>query len=213
MRPNSFTDHCIAFVDTAVRTVLHPQTRIPSRPNPAEGLDEASLSTSQKQHIANLMRVNHAGEVSAQALYQGQALTAKKPEIRDHLQIAADEEVDHLAWCEQRLTELDAHTSLLAPLWYSSSFVIGALAGLAGDKISLGFLAETERQVTRHLHSHLERIPPEDQKTQAILKQMAIDENNHALAAFEHGGTILPEPIRALMRWGSRLLTTSSYYL
>lgn len=213
MRPYSFTDQCIEIIDTALRTVLKPNERMATRPNPSEGLAEAHLNNTQKQHIASLMRVNHAGEVSAQALYQGQALTAQKPAIREHLRTAAEEEVDHLAWCEQRLTELDAYPSVLTPIWYSVSFVIGALAGLAGDHISLGFLAETERQVTRHLHGHLALIPPEDKKTHAIITQMAIDENNHALSAFAQGGHTLPYVVRTLMHWGSRLLTTSSYYL
>ena len=159
------------------------------------------------------MRVNHAGEVAAQALYQGQALAARKNDIRNHLQHAADEEIDHLAWCEQRLAELDAQPSALIPLWYGASFLLGVMAGIAGDQISLGFLAETERQVTQHLHHHLTLIPTQDRKTQAIIKQMAIDENNHALSAFAHGGRSLPLFVRAWMRWGSRLLTSSSYYL
>ncbi|PJD92448.1 MAG: demethoxyubiquinone hydroxylase family protein [Legionella sp.] len=213
MRLYSFTDQCIEIIDTALRTVLKPDERIATRPNPSESIPEAQLRDTQKQHIANLMRVNHAGEVSAQALYQGQALTAKTPAIKDHLRIAAEEEVDHLAWCEQRLEELDAYPSVLIPLWYSTSLVIGALAGLAGDHISLGFLAETERQVTRHLHRHLAMIPAEDKKTHAIIQQMAIDENNHALSAFAQGGHALPYVVRTLMHWGSRLLTTSSYYL
>ncbi|HVT63332.1 MAG TPA: 2-polyprenyl-3-methyl-6-methoxy-1,4-benzoquinone monooxygenase, partial [Legionellaceae bacterium] len=185
--------------DTALRTVFKPHERTTSRPIPGADLPEAALSAAQKQHIAALMRVNHAGEVSAQALYQGQALTAKTPSIRQHLQQAADEEIDHLAWCEQRLKELNAKPSVLNPIWYTASFILGAFAGWIGDQISLGFLAETERQVTQHLHRHLNAIPKHDQKTHAIVKQMAIDENNHALSAFAHGGRSLPSVICTFM--------------
>ncbi len=213
MRVHSFVDHCVALFDTALQTVCPTPMRQSTRANPSTGIKENPLNSAQKQHAAGLMRVNHAGEISAQALYQGQALTAQKPHIRDHLQAAAAEEIDHLAWCEQRLTELDAEPSVFAPFWYSASFVIGALAGLAGDRISLGFLAETEEQVTRHLHHHLQKLPTDDHKSRAIIQQMAIDENNHALSAYAHGAMTLPPMIRTLMRWSSKLLTTSSYYL
>ena len=213
MRPNSYTDKIIASIDMALRTVITPKHRVCERPNPSEHLHEAPLTPSQKKHIAGLMRVNHAGEVSAQALYQGQAATATHPELQDHLRIAAQEEIDHLAWCEQRLQELDSRPSILSPLWYGGSFIIGALAGLAGDQLSLGFLAETEQQVTRHLQQHLTAVPAEDIKTHAILEQMAIDETKHAQSALDHGGRALPEIIRTLMTWSSRLLTSSSYYL
>ena len=213
MRPYSFSDQCIALLDTAIQTVFPEPKRTTPREKPGTDIPEHSLTSRQKQHAAGLMRVNHAGEVSAQALYQGQALVARKEAIREHLQHAAAEEVDHLAWCEQRLSELESTTSLLNPLWYSASFVIGALAGLAGDRISLGFLAETEEQVTRHLQSHLYSLPAEDLKSRAIVKQMAIDENKHALSAYEHVGTTLPDVIRTMMRWGSKLLIKSSYYI
>lgn len=213
MRLYSFSDQCIAIIDSAIQTVFPESERHTPRPSPAALVPEQTLSAQQKQLAAGLMRVNHSGEVSAQALYQGQALVARKAEIREHLLQAAAEEVDHLAWCEARLSELNAKPSLLNPLWYSASFVIGALAGLAGDHISLGFLAETEEQVTRHLQRHLYTLPVEDSKSRAIVKQMAIDENNHALSAYAHGGVGLPSIIRKMMGWGSKLLTKSSYYV
>ena len=213
MRPYSFRDHCIALFDTAIQTVFPVLERDATRANPSDSLTDNPLTQSQKQHAAGLMRVNHSGEVSAQALYQGQSLLARKAAVREHLQHAAAEEADHLAWCEQRLAELDATPSVLNPLWYSASFMLGALAGLAGDNVSLGFLAETEKQVTRHLQQHLHTLPTEDHKSRAIVKQMAIDENNHALSAYAHGGIALPVIVRTLMRWGSKLLTNSSYYM
>lgn len=213
MRLYSFSDQCIALFDTAIQTVFSEPKRMTPRPSPAAMVPDHTLTAQQKQHAAGLMRVNHAGEVSAQALYQGQALVARKEPIREHLLHAAAEEVDHLAWCEQRLSELESAPSLLNPLWYSTSFILGALAGLAGDHISLGFLAETEEQVTRHLQRHLHTLPAEDSKSRAIVKQMAIDENNHALSAYAHGGVGLPKIIRIMMGWGSKLLTKSSYYI
>lgn len=213
MPTHSFLDNIIVSIDAAVRTVMKPAQRLGVRPHPGTGLPETKLTLTQKQHITGLMRVNHAGEVSAQALYQGQALTARNLNIKKHLHAAAEEEIDHLAWCEQRLSELNSHTSFFNPLWYSGSFIIGALAGLAGDNISLGFLAETERQVTQHLQRHLSVIPAEDLKTQAILKQMVIDETSHAQSATARGGVLLPAVIRTMMHWSSRVLTFSSYYL
>lgn len=213
MRAFSFIDHCIGMLDNALQTIFPTSQRITTRPNPAASVAEGHLSLTQKQHAASLMRVNHAGEVSAQALYQGQAFTAHKDQVRDHLRQASAEEGDHLAWCEQRLRELNASPSHLNPMWYCASFIIGAIAGLAGDRISLGFLAETEEQVTRHLQKHLHILPKDDHKSRAIVKQMAIDENNHALSAYAHGGVALPESVRAWMRWGSKLLTKSSYYM
>lgn len=213
MRPFSLVDHCIAILDNAVQAVFpNPASRM-NRPNPSDNLPENFLNSQQKRQAAGLMRVNHAGEIAAQALYQGQALYARKEAIREHLQQAAGEENDHLAWCEKRLTELNSAPSLLNPIWYGTSFLLGVLASLAGDDISLGFLAETEEQVTRHLHSHLRLLPIEDHKSRAIVKQMAMDENNHALEAYAHGAVALPELIRTLMHWGSKLLTKSSYYL
>ena len=205
-------DQMLMQVDKAVRTVFGAPP-ISERANPAEEFPEAALAANEQRQVAGLMRVDHAGEVSAQALYQGQALTAKLAEVRGKMERAALEENDHLAWCNQRLTELGSHTSVLNPVWYAGSFAIGALAGLAGDKWSLGFVAETERQVVKHLEEHLERLPEQDRKSRAILEQMKEDEGRHATAALKAGGGELPEPVRQLMRFTSKLMTTTAYYL
>jgi 3-demethoxyubiquinol 3-hydroxylase len=204
-------DRLLMQVDKALRTVCGAP-RVTERPNPAQAHPEADLAAGERRLVAGLMRVNHAGEVSAQALYQGQALTARLTEIRGKMERAAMEENDHLAWCEQRLAELDSHTSVLGPLWYAGSFAIGAAAGWAGDKWSLGFVAETEKQVVRHLEEHLERLPEQDGKSRAILEQMKEDEAHHATAALDAGGTELPEAVKQLMRLTSKLMTTTAYY-
>jgi ubiquinone biosynthesis monooxygenase Coq7 len=162
---------------------------------------------------SRLMRVNHAGEVAAQALYQGQALTARDSAVTDALRHAADEEMDHLAWCEQRLTELDGRTSLLNPLWYAGSFAIGALAGGLRRSTGLGFIAETEKQVESHLRDHLERLPAADQRSRAILEQMRHDEIQHGAAAASLGGEELPFWLRRAMRLTARVMTQGSYWL
>lgn len=213
MRSFSFSDHCIALIDDALRTILPKSTTAQTRANPSDNVSDNFLSPTEKKHAAGLMRVNHSGEVAAQALYQGQAIYAREETIRNHLQQAAVEEIDHLSWCEQRLSELGSSPSLLNPIWHYTSLILGIVAGLAGDAISLGFLAETEEQVTRHLHKHLQLLPKNDLKSRAIVKQMAIDENNHALAAYAHGGRVLPSMIRLMMKWGSKVLTKSSYYI
>jgi len=213
MRHLTLIDQLLGGFDTALRTVCSPTQRPCNRTTPAHNLPEASLDVSIKRHIAGLMRVNHAGEVCAQALYQGQAITAKLDTIRLQMAEAAEEEVDHLAWCEQRLRELDHRPSWLNPLWYAGSFMLGAVAGLAGDRWSLGFVAETERQVTSHLESHRLRVPVEDVKTQAILAKMQDDEAQHADAAVAAGAAELPMIIRQMMRGVSKLLTFSSYYV
>jgi ubiquinone biosynthesis monooxygenase Coq7 len=159
------------------------------------------------------MRVNHAGEIAAQALYHGQALTARNPEVRATLRDAARDETDHLAWCEQRVRELDSRTSLFAPLWYAGSFAIGALAGLAGDRTSLGFVAETERQVIEHLESHLHALPQDDDRSRRIVEQMQADEARHGTEAREAGGRDLPRLIRELMRRTARVMTFTAYRL
>ncbi len=200
-------------IDTSLRTLLPPEKRHTTRPNPAEKIAESELNQDEKKHVAGLMRVNHAGEVCAQALYQGQALTAKLENTREQMQAAAAEEIDHLSWCEDRLTELGYSPSILNPFWYIGSFALGALAGIAGDKYSLGFLEETEKQVTAHLQSHLDKLPHQDHKSQAILAQMKIDEEQHADMAYQAGATSLPAPIQHLMKYVSKLLTKSSYYL
>lgn len=213
MLPKTFIDQLIVSFDTTLRGLTKSAQPANALANPSNGLPEALLSTDQKRHIAGCIRVNHAGEVSAQALYRGQALTARKKTIQTHLLQAADEEQAHLVWCEQRLNELNGHTSLFNPLWYSGSFLIGALAGVAGDRISLGFLAETENQVTQHLQRQCQSIPAHDVRTHAILNKMISDELNHEQSAANKGGSPLPKWVRTLMRWSSRLLTVSSYYL
>jgi len=213
MLTKTFLDSVINEVDNTLRTLLPPKVRVPNRKSPACELTESSLSLVEKKHTAGLMRVNHAGEVCAQALYQGQALTAQLTHIKEQMSEAAAEEVDHLAWCEERLQELGSQPSRLNPLWYCGSFCIGALAGIAGDKISLGFVAETERQVSRHLQQHLEGISSKDKKTQVILASMKADEEHHAAAAIEAGAIELPFVVKELMSIVSKLMTKTSYYL
>lgn len=212
MRQFSFFDRLCNVADSALKTtfgVYDAQTRT----NPAEKIDDAELSEQEKSHAASLMRINHTGEVCAQALYQGQALTAKLPNIRAEMEQAAKEEVDHLAWCSERINELDSRESLLNPIWYVSSFAIGAAAGIAGDKWSLGFVAETEQQVGRHLEEHLEKLPEQDTKSRAILKQMHQEELQHAANAKAHGAADLPAPIKVTMSFMSKVMTKSVYYI
>lgn len=211
MREQRFVDQMILQADAFLRVLFVPQKRSHQRQNPATNIPEASLTPTEKKHIAGLMRVNHAGEVCAQALYQGQALTAKLEHVRSQMMRAANEEIDHLAWCEERLNELESKTSLLNPFWYVGSFCIGAFAGFIGDALSLGFVAETERQVTTHLNRHLDKLPTHDLKTKAILEQMKTDEMAHANAAIAAGGKELPFLIKKLMYATSKLLTTVSY--
>ncbi|MBI2785024.1 MAG: 2-polyprenyl-3-methyl-6-methoxy-1,4-benzoquinone monooxygenase [Legionella longbeachae] len=213
MRKTNALDTLISEVDNAMRTLLPPKKRISTRHSPAINLSDTPLSVQEKKHIAGLMRVNHAGEVCAQALYQGQALTAHLTHIRKQMSDAAAEETDHLAWCEERLCELGSQPSILNPIWYGGSILLGALAGFAGDKISLGFVAETERQVSAHLHRHLQKIPIKDKKTQAILTQMQEDEEQHASAAMMSGAIELPYIVKQVMRVVSKLMTKSSYYI
>ncbi|WP_126452762.1 2-polyprenyl-3-methyl-6-methoxy-1,4-benzoquinone monooxygenase [Sulfuriflexus mobilis] len=212
MKPRTYSslDQLAMNVDQALRTVFgRPQ--VTERENPSQGCAEVALDETERQHVAGLMRINHVGEVCAQALYQGQALTAKLDHVRTSMQRAAQEENDHLAWCEQRLGELHSHKSLLNPFWYGASFAMGAAAGLAGDKWSLGFVAETEQQVVRHLDEHLAQLPEQDEKSRAILEQMKIDEGRHATVALEAGGAELPTPIKQAMRLTSKLMTRTAY--
>ena len=205
-------DSLLLNLDQALRTLFgRPHTT--GRPNPEEGLPEAELDEQQRDHTARLMRIDHTGEVCAQALYQGQALTARDPATRESMQRSAAEENDHLAWCEQRVEELGGRLSLLNPFWYAGSFAIGASAGVIGDKWSLGFVAETEKQVEQHLQSHLDEVPADDQRSRAILEQMKIDEIEHGDKALAHGGAPLPAPVKAAMRLTSKLMTKSVYYL
>ncbi|MEA3278928.1 MAG: 2-polyprenyl-3-methyl-6-methoxy-1,4-benzoquinone monooxygenase [Pseudomonadota bacterium] len=205
-------DNLLVNLDQAVRTLFgRPQTT--ERPNPSQGANDAELSDRERKHIARLMRINHTGEVCAQALYQGQALTARLPEVRQNMARSAQEENDHLDWCETRLDELGDRKSFLNPAWYAGSFAIGALAGLAGDKWSLGFVAETERQVESHLDSHLAEVPLSDEKTRAILERMKEDEIHHADVAKAAGGAELPAPVRLAMRLSSKIMTRTVYWV
>ncbi len=203
-------DQFIGNLDNAMRTIFG-KPQITERPNPAAGVEDAKLSEGERRQVAGLMRVNHAGEVSAQGLYTGQALTARLPDVREKMERAAMEENDHLAWCETRLEELGSHKSLLNPVWYFGSLTIGAIAGVAGDKWSLGFVAETEHQVIRHLDEHLEKLPPQDEKSRAVLTQMKEDEAHHATVALLHGGAELPAPVKLMMKTTSKIMTTLAY--
>ena len=185
----------------------------PSRPNPADSVTESGMSGPVRAVSAGLMRVNHAGEVSAQALYQGQGIVARNPAVSAIMQRSAAEEIDHLRWCAQRLDELGSHTSYLNPVWYLGSLSLGIIAGVAGDRWSLGFVAETENQVVRHLDSHLVALPGDDHKSRAILQQMRTDESHHASVAVASGAAELPVPIRGLMRLCSKIMTRTAYWV
>jgi len=199
-------------VDVGVRT-LFGQPKITERANPAHHKVETELSNSERQLAGRLMRINHAGEVAAQGLYQGQALTARLPEVRQQMERAALEENDHLDWCEKRAKQLGTHVSTLNPVWYAGSAAIGALAGLAGDKWSLGFVAETEKQVVKHLEEHLEQLPEHDEKSRAILAQMKEDEGHHATVALEAGGAELPYPVKKVMGLISKVMTRTAFWI
>ena len=205
-------DRLVMALDQALKTLAGP-VQTTGRKNPADDQPETELTGDQKKLIAGLMRVNHSGEVCAQALYQGQALTAKLPGVREKMERAAIEENDHLEWCATRLEELESRPSLLNPLWYAGSFAIGAVAGIAGDKWSLGFVAETEKQVVRHLDAHLEQIPQQDLRDRAILEQMRQDEGQHATQAMNSGGAMLPEPIQKLMGLTSKIMTKIAFHI
>ena len=199
-----------AILDNGIKTVFSPS--VASRQSPGEQCPETTMTAAEKRHAAALMRVNHCGEVCAQALYQGQALFARDPKIRDALQEAANEEIDHLAWTAERIEQLGGRQSFLNPLWFGGAFAIGAAAALVSDKVSLGFVAETEKQVSAHLQSHLHRLPVNDQKSRSIVAQMDIDEQEHATAAENLGGEELPPPIKAVMRAAGRVMTRGSYW-
>ena len=205
----SFFDRSILVFDRALRTLAATPASL--RPYPAEDCSTPALAANESAHVAGLMRVNHSGEICAQALYDGQALTARDPAVRATLQRAAREEEEHLAWTAQRLSELGARQSLLNPVWYVSSLALGALAGLAGDRWSLGFLVETERQVEEHLTGHLDQMPPQDERSRAIVQQMRSDEANHARSAQMAGAAEVPYPIRALMRLTAKVMTALAY--
>ncbi|ODN67199.1 2-polyprenyl-3-methyl-6-methoxy-1,4-benzoquinone monooxygenase [Methylophaga muralis] len=205
-------DKIIIELDKAL-TTLAGTPLSSGRDNPAKGIEENVLNDNERRQSIALMRVNHSGEVSAQALYQGQALTAQLTDIRDAMQQAAAEENDHLLWCEQRLQQLEGRTSLLNPLWYAGSFVIGAVAGKIGDKWSLGFVAETEKQVIEHLDEHLGKVSENDLRSRSILAQMREDERHHQDTALAAGGAELPWLVRKIMQPMSKVMTRSSYWL
>ena len=207
----TFIDRAIVEVDRALRSVAGVHRA--ARPSPAAGVEEAVLTEPARVHAAALMRVNHVGEVCAQALYQGQALTARDPGARKALEQAAAEEQDHLAWSAERIAELDGRPSLLNPLWYAGSFAIGAAAGAVGDRWNLAFLAETERQVEEHLSGHLEELPAEDRRTRVLVEAMRDDEARHRQTAISLGAAELPAPVRLAMRLASRVMTTVAYRL
>ena len=202
-------DEWIASVDEALRTLTGGTHA--ARPQPSAC--EADLTPQERRLSGALLRVDHVGEVCAQALYQAQGLTARSPQLRQQMQRAAAEEVDHLAWTERRLAQLGARTSLLNPLWYAGAFGIGLLAGWAGDRWSLGFVVETERQVEQHLAGHLDRLPGADAPSRAIVEQMKIDEAQHAAAAELSGATSLPAPIKLAMRLAARVMTQTAHYV
>ncbi|HDZ57920.1 MAG TPA: 2-polyprenyl-3-methyl-6-methoxy-1,4-benzoquinone monooxygenase [Pseudomonas xinjiangensis] len=209
-RRYSLLDRLLVQADQSLRTLV-PGAAQPNRPSPAQHLANVPMHDDERKHIAGLMRINHTGEVCAQALYQGQALTAKLPDVRASMEHAAAEEIDHLAWCEQRLGELNSHPSVFNPLFYGLSFGMGAVAGLISDKVSLGFVAATEHLVERHLDDHLMQLPQEDIKSRAILEQMREDEIEHGAQALDAGGLIFPAPIKAAMTLMSRVMTLATY--
>lgn len=209
-RHYSRADRLLMQLDSALRTLV-PSSAQARRISPAKLEEETELPAEQARHIAGLMRINHTGEVCAQALYQGQALTARLPQVRGAMEEAAEEEIDHLVWCEERVKELGSRTSLLNPLFYGLSFGLGAAAGKISDRMSLGFVAATEDQVTRHLDKHLGQIPAEDKKSRAILQQMRIDEAQHSANALNAGGYAFPRPVKFAMTLVSKAMTKATY--
>ena len=205
-------DRLIIEFDKGLKTLAANTLSV--RPHPDQNIQQSTeLSTDEKRHAAALMRINHCGEVCAQALYNGQALTAKNPQTVRALEQASKEETEHLAWCEKRIHELGGRTSLFNPIWYAGSFTLGAIAGALGDKWNLGFLAETERQVGAHLNRHLDELPAADDKSRAILEQMKTDEAEHAATAIHLGGAELPSPVIAAMQGMSKVMTSTTYHL
>ena len=202
-------DDIVIGLDRALRTVAAEP--VAERANPGEAVDDTPLDDAERQHAAGLMRVNHTGEICAQALYEGQALTAKDDATRETLLAAAQEETDHLAWCQDRLNELDSRPSVLNPLFYAASYAMGAVTGLMGDKVSLGFVEATEDQVCKHLESHMEDLPEQDEKSRAIITQMHEDEARHGAEAMDKGGAAFPQPVKNLMSVISKVMTETTY--
>jgi ubiquinone biosynthesis monooxygenase Coq7 len=205
--PHSLLDQLLIRADEALRTLSGAGS--PARESPARGQPEGG----GRESSAGLMRVNHTGEICAQALYSGQSLFARDPRVRDALQAAASEERDHLAWCRGRLQELGSRPSVLDPLWYAGSFALGVASGIAGDRWSMGFLAETEAQVERHLEGHLDRLPADDHRSRAVVMQMRDDERRHGSTGWQLGATELPPPVKAAMRIASKVMTGTAYYV
>lgn len=206
-------DRLVGQFDAALRTLM-PGVAQQTRPSPATSdIQDGPIDNTERRHAEGLMRINQTGEVCAQALYQGQSLTAKLPEVREQMEEAAEEEVDHLAWCESRIKELDGRTSVLNPLYYAASFGIGAIAGAVSDKVSLGFVAATEEQVGKHLEEHIQTLPEGDRRSRAVLEQMAVDEAQHAQQALEAGGARFPAPVKFGMTLMSKVMTKSVYRL
>ena len=209
-------DHLLSHVDQQLRRFASERLgtpHSPARPSPAKGHLEPVLSGREREHAAGLMRVNHTGEVCAQALYRGQAMLARNVDTRNKLLGAAQEEADHLSWCETRLQELDAEPSKLNPVFYIASFALGAATAMVGDKVSLGFVHATEERVANHLRTHLKALPGEDRKSQLILQQMLVDEQRHGEEALEHGGEEFPRPIKDAMSLASQLMTRTTYWI
>ncbi len=204
-------DALILAVDNGLRTVFAPAQSV--RVVPGKELEDAPLTDAEKKHAASLMRINHVGEVCAQALYQGQAMTARNPVAKAALAEAAREETEHLAWCEARINALGGRKSLLNPVWYASSLAVGMAAGALGDKWNLGFLAETERQVGAHLAEHLTELPAADAKSRAVVAQMQEDEAHHAETAVAHGGAALHAPVKGVMQLMSKVMTKTAYWV
>ena len=206
------TDKLLSGIGLALRNIAPSSTRA-GRPNPAASVEETALSDAEKNHAAGLMRVNHAGEIAAQGLYQGHAAVARDPSIEAQMKSAADEELDHLGWCEERLRELDAGPSRLRPVWYTGAFTIGVISGIFGDKWSLGFIEETEKQVAEHLTGHLDQLPENDARSRAIVSQMRDEEEEHGANANEAGAAPLPPATRGLMRICAKMMTRTAYWL
>ena len=202
-------DDIVTGFDRALKTLAAGP--VAERANPAEPVEETSLSDAERRHAAGLMRVNHTGEICARGLYEGQALTAQDPGTRESLLGAAQEETDHLAWCQERLGELDSKPSMLNPLFYTASYAMGALTGLLGDRISLGFVEATEDQVCEHLEAHMESLPPQDAKSRSIVAQMHADEARHGAQAIAEGGAEFPRPVKDLMTLISKVMTETTY--
>lgn len=203
-------DRFLVGIESALRGAASGPTRA-RRPNPALDIPEASLSVEEKMHAAGLMRVNHAGEIAAQGLYQGHAAVARNPLIQSQMQVAADEELDHLGWCEERLVELGSTPSNLRSVWFTGAWLMGAASGVLGDRWSLGFIEETERQVAEHLKGHLDRLPEDDARSRAIVTQMREEEQQHGANAQAAGAATLPDPLCLMMRLTAKMMTTTAY--